>query len=125
MERLEERQGHVLQRAINRMAKSTLGAFQSAPQGILAAESGLFPARALLDHRQARFAQRLLARPQGGGGPEEILEREGPEITRRLRKMAGTSQGRRWDLRCGARTGPSRGTSALSSQDQPWRQRRT
>ena len=40
------------------------------------AESGFTPARALLDHRQARFAQRLYARPQGGQGPEEILERE-------------------------------------------------
>ena len=51
------------QRAINRMARSTLWAFGSTPQGTLAAENGLTPARALLDHRQARFAQRLHARP--------------------------------------------------------------
>ena len=44
------------QRAINRMARAALGAFRSTPQGILAAESGLTPALALLDHRQARFA---------------------------------------------------------------------
>lgn len=67
------------QRAINRMARSTLGAFRS-PQGTLAAESGLTPARALLDHHQARFAQHLLSRPQSGGGPEEVFERQ-----RRLR----------------------------------------
>ena len=52
------------QRAINRMARSTLGAFRSTPLGVLAAESGHTPARALLDYR---FAQRLLARTQNGG----------------------------------------------------------
>ena len=62
------------QRTINRMARSALEAFRSTPQGILAAESGLTPARARLDYRQARFAQRSLARPQDEGGPEEILE---------------------------------------------------
>ena len=79
--------------AINRMAGSTLGAFRSAPQGILATESGLTPARALLDHRKARFAQRLHARPRDGGGPEEILDREGATITGRLRAAAGTRHG--------------------------------
>ena len=64
------------QLAINRMARATLGVHQSTPRGIIMAESGFTPARALLDHRRARFAQRLYARPQGGQGPEEILERE-------------------------------------------------
>ena len=59
---------------INRMARSTLGDFRSVPQWIFAAESGLTPARALLDHRQARFAQTLQARAQDGGGPEEIFD---------------------------------------------------
>ena len=81
------------QRAINRMARSTLGVFRSAPQGILAAESGLAPARALLDHRQARFSQRLFAQPVGGGGPEEILTREGAAVTTRLRAAVGTRRG--------------------------------
>jgi len=81
------------QRAINRMARSTLGAFRSTPQGILAAESGLTPARALLNHRQARFAQRLLARPQDGGGPEEILERTSGTIVSRLKAASGTKRG--------------------------------
>ena len=76
------------QRAINRMARSTLGAFRSTPQGILAEESGLTPARPLLDHRQARFAHRLLARPQKGGGPE-ILERDSGGIVSRLRAASG------------------------------------
>lgn len=58
------------QQAINRMGRATLGAFRSTPQGILAAESGLTLARALLDHRQARFAQRLHARPRVGEGLE-------------------------------------------------------
>ena len=40
------------QRAINRMARSTLGAFRSTPVGILAGESGHTPARLLLDYRR-------------------------------------------------------------------------
>lgn len=71
------------QRAINRMARSTLGAFRSTPQGILAAESGLTPARALLNYRQARFAQR----------PEEILERDNGAIMARLRAATGIRRG--------------------------------
>ena len=45
------------QLAINRMARATLGVHQSTPRGIIMAESGVTPARALLDHRRARFAQ--------------------------------------------------------------------
>ena len=78
------------QRAINRMARSTLGAFRSTPQGTLAAESGLTPARALLDHRQASFAQRLYARPRDGQGRGEILSREGAPLTARLRAESGS-----------------------------------
>lgn len=37
----------------------------SPPEGGVAAETGLTPVRALLDHRQARFTQQLLARPVG------------------------------------------------------------
>ena len=58
------------------MARSTLETFRSTPTSILAGESGHTPARAMLDHRQSRWAQRSLARPQNGGGPEEILERD-------------------------------------------------
>lgn len=54
------------QAATNRMGGATLEAFQSTPLGIVAAESGLAPTRALLDHRRARFTQRLLARPHSG-----------------------------------------------------------
>ena len=50
--------GGEYQGAINRMGRSTLGAFRSTPQGIIAAESGLTPARVLLNRRQARFTQR-------------------------------------------------------------------
>ena len=75
------------------MARPALGAFRSTPQGILAAESGLTPAQALLYHRQARFAQRLHARPQDDGGPEEILDQGGAAITERLRAAAGTKRG--------------------------------
>lgn len=76
------------QRAINRMARSTLGASRP-PQGTLAAESGLTPARALLDHHQARFAQRLLSRPQSGGGPRGFL-RDSGAFARRLNAAPGT-----------------------------------
>ena len=43
--------------------------------------------------KQSRFAQRLLARPQDGGGPEEILERDEAAIARQLRAAAGTRPG--------------------------------
>ena len=75
------------QDAINRMGKATLGAFQSTPLRIVTAESGLTPARALLDHRQAGFTRRLFARPQGGEGPE-ILEQRDSVLTARLRATA-------------------------------------
>ena len=74
------------------MARSTLGVHQSTPRGIVTAESGFTPARALLDHRRARFAQRLYARPQGGQGPEEILEREST-LTARLKEAARAGKG--------------------------------
>ena len=76
------------QDAINCMGRATLGAFQSTPLRILMAESGLTPARALLNHRQAGFTRRLFARPQGGEGPEEILERRNSALTTRLRATA-------------------------------------
>ena len=88
------------------MARSALGAFRPTPQGILAAESDFTPARALLDHRQVRFAQRLLARPQDGGGPEEIIERDAA-VSARLQAAAGTRRGESMSPRPGARTGPS------------------
>ena len=81
------------QRAINRMARSMSGAFRSTPTGILAGKSGHTPARATLDHRQSRWAQRLLARPQGGGGPEEILERDDGDPVWRLGAASGTKPG--------------------------------
>ena len=81
------------QQAINRMARSTLGAFRSTPQDILAAESGLTPAKALLEYQQARFAHCLLAQLRDGGGPEEILTREGAGITTWIRAAAGTRRG--------------------------------
>ena len=70
--------------AIIRMGKATLGAFRSTPLGLVAAQSGLTPARALLEHRQARFTQRLCARPKGGDGSDEILTRERAALTARL-----------------------------------------
>ena len=62
-----------IQLLTNQMGRSSLGVRKTTPIGIVTAESALPPARALLDHRQARFALRLLARPQEGGGQEEIL----------------------------------------------------
>ena len=82
------------QAAINRMGRATLGTYKSTPLGMVAAESGLVPARALLNHRQSRFAQRLYARPKDGEGPEEILEREaGTALTARLRAAASLQPG--------------------------------
>ena len=62
--------------AINRMGCASSGAFRSTPRGIVAAESGFTPARALLNRRQARFSQTLHVKPRNGQVPEEILTRE-------------------------------------------------
>ena len=56
------------QLAINMMASATLEVHQSISWGIITAERGFMPARALLDHRRACYAQRLSASPQGGQG---------------------------------------------------------
>ena len=113
------------QLAINRMGRASLGAFQTTPRGIVAAESGFTPARALLNHRRARFAQRLYTRPRGGQGPEEILGREGSELTARLRRAAaigrgGTAEGQEWseghigeETQARRGVGPGRGPSCL------------
>ena len=76
------------QDAINRMGRATTGAFRSMPLGIVAAESGLTPARALLNHRQAGFTRRLFARPQDGGGPVEILEGRSSALITHIRATA-------------------------------------
>jgi len=68
------------QLAINRMARSTLGALQSTPLGALINKSALTPAEHLLDYRQARFAQRILAAPKGSG-TGDILRRRGTALT--------------------------------------------
>ena len=73
------------QRSISRMGRPALGAFWSTSLGIVAAESGFTPVRALLNHRQARFAHRLYTRPRDRGDPEEILTRERSALTTRLR----------------------------------------
>ena len=90
------------QLAINRMARATLGVHQSTPRGIIMAESGFTPARALLDHRRALFAQRLYARPQGGQGLEEILERRSTLTSRlkeaaRVERRGGSAEKQKWD----------------------------
>ena len=62
------------------------------PTGIIIAESGFAPARALLDHRRSRFAQHLIARPHEGQGPEEILDRIAT-IAAGLKGAAGIKSG--------------------------------
>lgn len=71
------------------------GDLRSAPQGIVAAESGHAPAKALLNRRQARFAYRLHSRPKDGEGPEETLDREVLALTTRLRAAASLRPGDR------------------------------
>ena len=69
--------------AVNCMGRARLRAFQSTSLGIVAAESRLIPARALHEYRQAKSAERLLARPQCHEGPEEAMERHGADLTNR------------------------------------------
>ena len=78
--------------AINRMGRATLGAYRLIALRMVAAESGLIPARALLNHYQSRFDKRLYVRLGDGGGPEEILEREAG-LTARLRAVASLQPG--------------------------------
>ena len=89
------------QRAINIMGRATLGAFESAPVGIVTKEGGLTPARALPNHRQVRFTERLYARPDDGGRPEENLSRERSALTERLGAAAATAQERQLRSRGG------------------------
>ena len=71
-----------------RMGRASLGAFRSAPRGIVAAESGFAPAWALLNHRRGGFAKKLYARPGESRRSEEILRRDGSALTARLRAAA-------------------------------------
>lgn len=80
------------QAAINRIRRAALGAFQSTPTGIVAAESRLAPARALLNHRQPIFAQRLPAGPQWHRGLEEIMTRRSDLTGRRRLRVATALQ---------------------------------
>ena len=88
---------------LNRMGRASLGVRRTTPLGIVAAESSLTPARPLLDHAQARFALRLMSRPRGGGGQEEILEKRSSALTARVRERSGlgrreTVEVQRWDV---------------------------
>ena len=75
--------------------------FRSTPQGIVAGESGLTPARALLNHRQARFIQRLYARPRDGGGVTEATKQlqEAPVVAMAT-AMAATTTRTAMAIRC-------------------------
>ena len=86
----------------NRMGRASLGVRKTTPVGIITAESALPPARALLDHRQASFALRLLSRPADSGGQEEILTHKGSELTARIKSRCGLKRGetaevQRWE----------------------------
>lgn len=71
-----------------------LGAYRSTPRSIVAGESGLKLARALLNHRQAMFTQRLSARPRDG--PEGILTRERSALTRTYEQLPPSAEEKRW-----------------------------
>ena len=86
----EERDVQVLS---NKMGRASLGVRRTTPVGIVTAESALPPARALLDHRQASFALRLLMRPANSGGQEEILSHRGSELTNRIQRRCGLKRG--------------------------------
>ena len=99
------------------MGRATLGAFRSTPLGIVVAESALIPARTLLDHRKARFAQRLLARPEGGSGPEEILEREA-DLARDLRAAAGVQIGETGEMQTWGERGTFQGRVFVGKEEE-------
>ena len=95
----EERDIQIL---TNKMGRASLGVRKTTPVGIVTAESALPPAWALLDHRQASFALRLLSRPIDSGGQEEILTHRNSELTARIRERCGMRRGetaeiQRWE----------------------------
>lgn len=99
--------GGEYQAAISCMGQATLGAFQSTPLGTVAAESSLTLARPLLDHRQARFAQRLMDRPQEQRpelqGHEANLSRRNSGLTARFRASTFLGTGERAEeQQCGS-----------------------
>jgi hypothetical protein len=53
------------------------------------------PAEPLLNHRQSRYAQRLLSRPAGSQSAREILSTKGSAIGDRLRTMSHLKEGDR------------------------------
>ena len=84
------------------MGRVTPGAFQSTPLGIVAAESGLTPARALLNYRQAKFTQWSHARSKDGQGLEGILTKEGAAVALRRGRQPPSVQETRPRPRGGA-----------------------
>jgi hypothetical protein len=61
----------------------------STPLGTLMAESGLTPATALLNHRQSRYAQRLLRQPaETKGARQVILKTKNSALSQRLKHMS-------------------------------------
>lgn len=51
------------QKLVNRQSRTVTGMFRDAPTGVLVKEAGLQPAKSLLNNRQRRYAQKLLALP--------------------------------------------------------------
>jgi hypothetical protein len=77
------------QLSINRMARGATGMLPFTPLGTLLAESGLTPATALLDHRQSRYAQRLLRQSaETKGAREVLLETKGSALSQWLNHMS-------------------------------------
>ena len=96
----DERSWGEYQLAINRMGRAPLGAFQSTPSGIAAAESGFTSTKAHLNHLRARFAQRFHA-SQGGPGTRGDPWLGGSVLTTQLRAAAaigldGTAETLEW-----------------------------
>ena len=75
------------------MGRASLGTFRSTALGIVMAGGKLTPAKVFLDNRQARYAQRLLARPAGHKGPEEMLSRAGSVLGPRFLRLAHVALG--------------------------------
>ena len=77
-------------------------AFRTTPRVIVAGERGLTPARALLNHRQARFIQRLYARPRDGGGVTEATKQlqEAPVVAMATAMAATTTRTMAMAIRC-------------------------
>jgi ribonuclease HI len=82
--RNQKQRAEKIQKMINREARAIMGCMKTTPIGPLIAEASLTPAKALLDHRQCWYAERLAGLPKDHWAkqiiPNGILKHDGDPL---------------------------------------------